>query len=36
MGFKLYPRKVVAKPPFWHQPPSSSSDYEFPRYPIES
>jgi len=36
MGFKLYPRKVVAKPPFWHQPPSSSLDYEFPRYPIES
>jgi hypothetical protein len=34
MGFKLYPRKVVSKTPFWRQPPPSSSDHEFPHYPI--
>jgi hypothetical protein len=34
MGFKLYPRKVAAKTPFWRQPPPSSSDHEFPRYPL--
>ena len=35
LGFKLYPRKIVVKPPFWHQPPLSSSDHGFSRHPIK-
>jgi hypothetical protein len=33
MGFKLYPRRVVAKPSFWRQHPPSFSERGFPRYP---
>ena len=35
MGFKLYPRKEAVKPPFWHQPPSSSLGHGIFHYRVQ-